>query len=106
MRPAEVVFHPAALRELADLYDYIADRASDSTAEKFADALRQFCLDLATFPERGSVREEVGEGVRIIGFRRSVSVAFILVDDDVVLILGIFGAGRNVASELLEDRLS
>lgn len=101
---ARVVFHPAALRELADLYDYVADRASETTADRFAGALRDFCRQLALFPERGTVRDDIGQGIRIIGFRRSVSVAFAVEDGDRVLILGIFGAGRNVTAELLEER--
>jgi len=43
-------------------------------------------------------------GVRIIGYRRAVSIA-LAVEGEQILILGIFYAGRNITAELLEDRL-
>lgn len=43
-------------------------------------------------------------GLRIIGYRRAVSIVF-AVDGERVLILGIFYAGRNITPELLEERL-
>lgn len=43
-------------------------------------------------------------GLRIVGYRRAVSIAF-AVEGGRVLILGIFCAGRNITPELLENRL-
>lgn len=43
-------------------------------------------------------------GLRIIGYRRAVSIA-LAVDGERVPILGIFYAGRNITPELLEERL-
>lgn len=43
-------------------------------------------------------------GLRIVGYRRAVSIAF-AVESEQVLILGIFYAGRNITPELLENRL-
>jgi toxin ParE1/3/4 len=43
-------------------------------------------------------------GLRIIGHRRAISIAF-AVEGERVLILGIFYAARNITPELLEDRL-
>ena len=42
-----------------------------------------FIEGLETFPERGTVRESRITGLRIIGYRRSVSVAFSVRGDDV-----------------------
>ncbi|MCZ8548777.1 hypothetical protein OOJ09_31925, partial [Mesorhizobium qingshengii] len=42
-------------------------------------------------------------GLRIVGYRRAVSIAF-AVEGERVLILGIFYAGHNITPELLEER--
>ena len=99
-----IVFHPGVEAELEQLYDDIAERASPATAWNFVAGIRDHCLGLSTFPRRGTERIEVMPGLRIIGYRRSVSIAF-AVDGERVLILGIFYAGRNITAELLEDRL-
>lgn len=64
--------------------------------------IRDHCLGL--FPQRGTERVEIMPGLRIIGYRRAVSIAF-AVERESVLILGIFYAGRNITPELLEERL-
>ncbi|WP_245487826.1 hypothetical protein [Mesorhizobium sp. M4A.F.Ca.ET.022.05.2.1] len=42
-------------------------------------------------------------GLRIVGYRRAVSIAF-AVEREQVLVLGIFFAGRHITTELLENR--
>ena len=99
-----IVFHAKAEAELEQLYDDIAERASPAVAWNFVVGIRDHCLGLSTFPQRGTERVEIMPGLRIIGYRRAVSIAF-AVDGDRVLILGIFYAGRNITPELLEERL-
>ena len=99
-----IVFHPKAEAELEQLYDDIADRASPVIACIFIVGIRDHCLGLSTFPRRGTERVEIMPGLRIVGYRRAVSIAF-AVDGEDVLILGIFFAGRNITAELLEGRL-
>lgn len=99
-----VVFHPKAEAELEQLYDEIADRASPVIAWNFIVGIRDHCLGLSIFPQRGTERVEIMPGLRIIGYRRAVSIV-LAVEGDQVLILGIFYAGRNITAELLEGRL-
>ncbi|MBZ9852157.1 type II toxin-antitoxin system RelE/ParE family toxin [Mesorhizobium sp. CA14] len=99
-----IVFHPKAEAELEQLYDDIAERASPAVAWDFVVGIRDLCLGLSTFPQRGTERVEIMPGLRIIGYRRAVSIVF-TVDGERVLILGIFYAGRNITPELLEGRL-
>ncbi|TGQ70890.1 type II toxin-antitoxin system RelE/ParE family toxin [Mesorhizobium sp. M00.F.Ca.ET.186.01.1.1] len=99
-----IVFHAKAQAELEQLYDDIAERASPAIAWNFVVGIRDHCLGLSTFPQRGTERVEIMPGLRIIGYRRAASIAF-AVDGDRVLILGIFYAGRNITPELLEERL-
>jgi toxin ParE1/3/4 len=65
--------------------------------------IREHCLSLSTFPQRGTERVEIMPGLRIVGYRRAVSIAF-AVEGERVLILGVFYAGRNITPELLEER--
>lgn len=99
----QVVFHPAAESELESLYDYIAERASPSVAWNFIAGIRDQCLGLSSFPQRGTERSEITPGLRIIGYRRVVSIAF-AVEGRRVLILGVFYGGRDITLELLEER--
>ncbi|TPI27064.1 type II toxin-antitoxin system RelE/ParE family toxin [Mesorhizobium sp. B3-1-9] len=99
-----IVFHASAEAELEQLYDDIAERASPAVAWDFVVGIRDHCLGLSTFPRRGTERVEIMPGLRIIGYRRAVSIAF-AIDGERVLILGIFYAGRNITPELLEGRL-
>ncbi|WP_095084810.1 type II toxin-antitoxin system RelE/ParE family toxin [Mesorhizobium sophorae] len=100
----QIVFHPKAESELEALYDDIAERASPAIAWNFVVGIREHCLDLSTFPQRGTERVEIMPGLRIVGCRRTVSIAF-AVEGERVLILGVFYAGRNITPELLEERL-
>ncbi len=99
----QVVFHPAAESELESLYDHIEERASPSIAWNFIAGIRDQCLGLSTFPQRGTERSEIVPGLRIIGYRRVVSIAF-AVEGRQVLILGVFYGGRDITLELLEER--
>jgi toxin ParE1/3/4 len=99
-----IVFHASAEAEPEQLYDDIAERASPAVAWNFVAGIRDHCLGLSTFPQRGTERVEIMPGLRIIGYRRAVSIVF-AVDGERVLILGIFYAGRNITPELLEERL-
>lgn len=98
-----IVFHPLAEQELVDLYTYIDDNAGPGRAGAFVAGIQNYCLGLSTFPKRGTVRDDIMPGVRIVGYRRSVSIAF-SVTADTVFILGFFYGGRNITPALLSDR--
>jgi toxin ParE1/3/4 len=102
--PHALIIHEKAEEELDALYDYIADRAGPSIAWNYVVGIRKFVEDMAEFPERGTVREGTVPGLRIIGYRRSLSIAFVA-DDERLLILGFFYNGRLATDELLEERL-
>jgi len=55
-------------------------------------------MSLQTYPERGTVRDRVLPGLRIIGFERNASIAFRVVGDSVE-ILRILRRGRNIPTE-------
>ena len=45
-------------------------------AERFTDRIIAHCLGLATFPERGTRRDDLRPGLRITTWRRRVVIAF------------------------------
>ncbi|PBB87519.1 type II toxin-antitoxin system RelE/ParE family toxin [Mesorhizobium sp. WSM3876] len=81
----------------------MAGRASPAIPWNFVSGIRDHCRNLATFPLRGTEQTEIVPGLRIVGYRRTVSIAF-AVESERVLILGIFYGGRNITPELFENR--
>lgn len=99
----KIAYHQKAEAELDDLYEHIAAQAGVVVAGDYVGGIYDFIEGLTTFPERGTVREGTIPGLRIIGYRRSVSIAFVVVDS-VVMILGVFHRGKNITHEVLEER--
>jgi toxin ParE1/3/4 len=91
--PHKVVFRPAAERDLNGLYDYIAEQAGRGVAGRYIGRLEAACMALSDFPERGTLRNELHKGLRIIGFERRASIAFV-VEPDAVRILRVFYGGQ------------
>jgi toxin ParE1/3/4 len=90
-----VVFAPEALDDLRDLYDVIADASLPERALAYVEALRRHCLGLAEFPERGTRRDAIRPGLRTLGYRRRVTIAF-QVTGSTVTILRLLYAGRDL----------
>lgn len=78
-----LIVHPDAADELDQLYDYIAEQAGSERAWSYISAMRLFLGDLCIHPERGSLRSGTVVGLRIIGFRRRLSIAFVARERDV-----------------------
>ena len=96
-----VVFTPEAEEQLAELYHYIAVSASPRIAAQYADRIVDYCESLQTLPKRGVLRDDIRPGLRVLGYRRRVAIAF-EVSDTQVAILGIFYGGQDFETELSE----
>ncbi len=90
-----VVFTPEAQHDLFDLYDYIAVRSSPARAMGYIERIEKTCMSLETLPERGTRREDLRPGLRVMGFEHRVLIAF-RVGPDSVAILRIRYGGRKV----------
>lgn len=97
-----VVFGPDAEKQLVALYRHLAVAATPGIAAEYTDAIVAFCEGLQTFPQRGSRRDDIRPGLRIIGFRRRVAIAF-AVDGATVTILGVFYGGQDHEAALRAD---
>ena len=94
MKLYHVRFADEAIADLAGIFEYLLPVAGETIARDFVGRLEAACLGLATFAERGSVRSNVRPGLRIIGYRRQASIAFVVTEAD-VLILRVFRQGAD-----------
>jgi plasmid stabilization system protein ParE len=78
-----------------DLFARIALAANPEIAAHYVDAIVNQCDSLSRFPKRGSQRDDLWPGLRVMGFRRRVSIAFV-VENKTVVVHGIFYGGQNL----------
>lgn len=96
-----VVFTRHAEDQLDSLYNYVEAQSGVARAEAFIDRIVAYCRDLAPFPERGVRRDDLRAGIRILGYRRRLSVAFI-VEPQAVVILGVYYGGQDYEADFRE----
>ena len=94
MRSVPVVFAPESLSDLIALYDWLSGAAGSQVALGYVERIEDFCRGLSLAPKRGHLRDDIRPGLRIIGFERRVTIAF-MVEDDRVVILRLFYGGRD-----------
>ena len=92
-----VVLSDDALSDLANIFEWIADAAGVVVAQAYVDRLKACCQGFSSFPERGTLRPQMRVGLRTIGFRRQVTIAFTVREND-VLILRIARRGRDISA--------
>ena len=97
----EVIFAPEALADLFDLYDHIAADSSAERARSYTDRIVVTCRNLATFPERGTRRDDLRPGLRTTTYRRRVTIAFHITATQVVIDRIAYG-GRDLLALLKE----
>jgi toxin ParE1/3/4 len=95
MKSRKVVFRPAAEADLIELYDYLSERTGRDRAIAYLGRIELACHSLSEFPERGNLRNDLSPGIRLVGFERRASIAF-LVEAGFVRIVRIFYGGRDI----------
>lgn len=95
----DVVLSEKANHDLAALGVYIASQAGDAIAYRYLDRLYSACMALAHFPERGTKRDDIRPGLRIIGFERRATIAFQILPNRVEIVTIAYG-GRDFESDL------
>lgn len=99
MTSHRVILSPEAEAHLESIYRYIAADSSPDVARDYTEAIARKCAGLATFPRRGTPREDLGTGLRTLAFRRRATIVY-SVEPGEVTILGIFYAGLDYESLL------
>jgi toxin ParE1/3/4 len=100
-----VVFAPEAQEQLLALYQFIAGQGAPLTAERYINAIVDYCEAMSTFPKRGTQRDDIRPGLRVTNYRGAAIIAF-AVDDatKTVSIIGVFYGGQDFET-MLQDEL-
>ncbi len=102
MKRRKVEWSPEAADDLREIVTWIERNASAAVAANYAARVVSFCQGLEIGSLRGTPRDDVLPGLRIVGFERAVTVAF-FVESERVEILGLYRAGRNWTSDMRDD---
>ena len=97
-----VVYRMEALADLRWLHDRIARKAGLVIADGYIRRIEAACAKLATFPERGTRRPEISQGLRTFGFERRVTIAFRVLKTEVEIVTIAYG-GREFEDEIRDD---
>ena len=97
-----IIFSPEARTDLRQLYLHIAGQSGDARALGYVGRIEAFCLGFADFPERGTRRDDLRPGLRTVGFRRRVTVAFTVTADAVIFLRILYG-GRDLQAAFADD---
>lgn len=73
--------------------------AGTDVAIAYIERIEAFCRDLDLASERGSLRDDIRPGLRVLGFERRLTIA-IMVDAGRVSVLRLFYGGQNWATKL------
>lgn len=101
MGPYTVVFAPETEDQLAELYRYIAGKGAPLNGLRYTEAIVAYCEGMATFPHRGTRRDDIRPGLRITNYEGRAVIAF-AVDDAAmqVAIIGVYYGGQDYESVL------
>lgn len=97
-----IEFAPEARDDLRELYLYIERQTGADRAIAYIERIERFCLAFADFPERGSRRDDLFPGLRLVGFERRISIAFGVRPGTVTFYRFLYG-GRDLAAAFQVD---
>jgi toxin ParE1/3/4 len=95
----EVFIGPEAEADLFEIYAYIAERSGRLRAGEYVERIEEFCLNLGTFPEQGTKRDDLAPDLRTCAYRRRATVVY-TIDGTRVIILRVFNAGQDFEATL------
>lgn len=92
-----VYFMPDAIRDLEDIYLYIAEQSGfPDRAWNYMERLKSKCQALETLPIRGQLRNDLMDGLRIYPLDNKAVAAFLVNEADLtVQVLNVFYGGRD-----------
>lgn len=99
MKRFKVQLSQDASLQLAELRRYIEADSGKARVDSYVDAIVDFCDGLDVFPQRGTRREDILPGLRVVGFRRRATIAF-TVEAETVTILGVYYGGQDYEATL------
>jgi toxin ParE1/3/4 len=90
-----IIFSPEAAADLFNLYEYIARQSGLARALNYINRIEAHCTGFKFSPKRGTRRDDLRPGLRVVGFERRVLIAFHVQPDAVVIDRILYG-GRDV----------
>lgn len=93
-----VAFTPEAERQLNEIDDWIAAKATADVARRFVSSLLVHIEDIPRFPYAGRARGDVRPGMRTITFKKRTLIAYDVDESSgelVVTVLGVFRGGQD-----------
>ncbi|WP_442581547.1 type II toxin-antitoxin system RelE/ParE family toxin [Mesorhizobium sp. ASY16-5R] len=91
-----------ANQDFAWVYGIVAKAGGATSAFGYVQRIRAFCERLDYGSERGTPRNDLRPGLRVVGFERRVTVAFI-VEPERVVILRVFYGGVDWENEFDDE---
>jgi toxin ParE1/3/4 len=91
MKRYRITFRPRAEADLFSVYRHIAQEAGHDAAGIYIDRIEAACMALQTFPERGTKRDDIRQGLRTMGFERRATIVFQVSRSEVVFIRVFYG---------------
>jgi toxin ParE1/3/4 len=91
MKKYSVSFRPSAEADLLGLYHLFAKEAGIDVAWTYIERLEEACKSLEIFPRRGSKRDDIGPGLRTMGFERRATIVFQVRKSEVVVVRVLYG---------------
>jgi len=102
----QVTFTPEAERQLNDLDDWIAEKASPEVAQRFVSAILDFIDGILVFPRAGRARDDIRPGMLTATFKKRTLIAYEVDESSgelVVNVLGVFHGGLDWEAALRDE---
>ena len=94
MKTRQVRYALTAHSNLLEIEAWIAETAGDAIATRYVQRLIDYCDRFDVASERGARRDDLFPNLRIAGFEKRVTLAFLVYEDEVVFI-NIFYGGQD-----------
>jgi toxin ParE1/3/4 len=95
MKTHRLAFHSQARADLFAIYGYVEEASGVQTAGAYVQRIEAVCLALTSFPERGTLREDVHPPVRTLGFERRATIVFRIADTEIEILRVLYG-GQDI----------
>ena len=91
MKRYRVTLRPRAEADLFDLYRHIAEEGGHEAAGAYVDRIEAAFTALQIFPQRGTRRDDIRQGLRTMGFERRATIVFQVRKSEVVIVRIFYG---------------
>ncbi|WP_366525535.1 type II toxin-antitoxin system RelE/ParE family toxin [Devosia sp.] len=91
MRRRRIVYRRRAREDIREIARWFALRVSRQFASAYVERIRARIRSFEFAGERGTVRDEIGPGVRAIGLMQSITIAFAINAESVIILRVVYG---------------